>query len=81
MWCEKFCEVSGGVTVQAVMGVEEEFVFNTEVNGEPVKIAEDGRDVIVFPHPHQDPGSAVLYILELFDAPARNPNEECVTVV
>ncbi len=32
-------------------------------------------------HPHQDPGSAVLNILELLKAPARNPDEECITIV
>ena len=32
-------------------------------------------------HPHQDPGSAVLYVLELFEALARDPDEECVAIV
>lgn len=35
----------------------------------------------MFSHPHQDPGSAVLNILELLKAPARNPDEECITIV
>jgi len=41
----------------------------------------DGSDVLVFPHPHQDPGSAVLYVLELLKAPARDPDEESVAVI
>lgn len=36
---------------------------------------------MMFLHPHQDPGSAILNILELLDAPAKDPDEECVTVV
>ena len=32
-------------------------------------------------HSHQDPGSAVLNILELFKALARDPDEKCVAVV
>ena len=32
-------------------------------------------------HPHQDPGSAVLNVLELSEALARDPDEECVAIV
>ena len=32
-------------------------------------------------HSHQDPGSAVLNILELFEALARDPDEKCVAVI
>ena len=32
-------------------------------------------------HSHQDPGSAILDILELFEALARDPDEKCVAVV
>ena len=35
----------------------------------------------MFAHPHQDPGSGVLDVLESLDAFARDPDEECVTVV
>ena len=42
---------------------------------------EDRSDVLIFPHPHQDPGSAVLNVLQLLNALARNPDEECVAVV
>lgn len=37
--------------------------------------------MFVFSHPHWDPGSAVLNILELLDAPARDPSEELTAVV
>ena len=40
-----------------------------------------GVDVFIFAHPHQDPGSAVLYVLELLDALARDPDEECIAVI
>ena len=43
--------------------------------------AKDGGDVVMFTHPHQDPGSAVLNILKPLEALARDPDEECVTVV
>ena len=42
---------------------------------------EDGSDVLVFAHPHQDPSSAVLYVLELLKALARGPDEECIAVI
>lgn len=67
--------------MQTVMGVQKDLVFYTEVNRKPVQRAKDGSDVFMFPHPHQDPGSAVLNILELLEAPARDPDEECVTVI
>lgn len=58
----------------------EEFVFDAEVNGESVECVKDGGEVVlVFPHPHQDPASTVLYILELLEVPPGNPDEECIT--
>ena len=58
-----------------------DLVFNFECDREPVKGFEDGGDVFKFAHPHQDPGSTVLYVLELLDALARDPDEESITVV
>lgn len=46
---------------------------------EPMKCPDDRYDVLVLPHPHQDPDSSVLNVLELLEAPARD--EECVAVV
>ena len=37
--------------------------------------------MVVLAHPHQDPGSTVLNVLEPLDALARDPNEECIAVV
>ena len=37
--------------------------------------------MVIFAHPHQDPSSAVLYVLELPDAFVRDPDEECIAVV
>ena len=42
---------------------------------------EDGSDMFVFTGPHQDPGSAVLDVLQPLDGFARYPDEEPVTVV
>ena len=42
---------------------------------------ENGSDVIVFAHPHQDPSCAVLDVLELLKALAWGPDEECVAVI
>lgn len=71
MWGEKFSEVRGGCSVQTVMGVQEDFKLN----------AKDGSDVLMFTHLHQDPGSAVLNILEPLKALVRDSNEECVTII
>lgn len=81
IWSEQFSDVGGGAAVQTVMGVEEEIVFNAEVNSKPVKCSKDGGDVLVFPHPHRDPCSAVLDILEPLEAPDADPNEECLIVI
>ena len=37
--------------------------------------------MVIFAHPHQDPSSAVLNVLELLDAFVRDPDEECIAVV
>jgi len=42
---------------------------------------EGGCDVVVLPHPHQDPSSTVLDVLQLLDVLARDPDEECVAVI
>lgn len=47
----------------------------------PVQSVKDAGDVCMFTHPHQDPDSAVLSVLELWKALARVSDEECVTVV
>ena len=41
----------------------------------------DGCDLVVLSHPHQDPGSTVLDVLQLLDVLAGDPDEECITVV
>lgn len=37
-------------------------------------------DVFICQHPHQNPCSAILNILELLEALARYPYEKCITV-
>ena len=58
-----------------------DFVFSAEGNREPMECAEDGCNVVILAHPHQDPSSAVLDVLEPLKALARGPDEECVAVV
>ena len=69
------------MSVDALVGEEGDLVFNSECDGEPVKGFQDGGDVVIFAHPHQDPGSAVLYVLEHLDALAKDPDEECIAVI
>ena len=47
----------------------------------PVEGFEDGCDVLVLPHPHQDPGSTILDVLQTLDVLSGDPDEECVAVV
>ena len=37
--------------------------------------------MIKLSHPHQDPSSAVLNVLEPLEALARDPDEECITII
>lgn len=67
--------------MNALVGEEGDLILDSECDGEPVKRFHDGGDVIMFVHPHQDPGSGVLDVLESLDALARNPDEESITVV
>ena len=79
---EELLEVwGGGMSMDALVDEGGYRVFNSECDREPVKGFEDGVDVFIFAHPHQDPGSAVLYVLELLDALARDPDEECIAVI
>ena len=67
--------------MNALVSEEGDLVLNSEWNREPVERFEDGGDVVVFAHPHQDPGSAVLDVLQSLYAPARDPDEECIAVI
>lgn len=42
---------------------------------------EDGGDVLMFAHSHQDPSCRVLNVLQPLQALARDPNEKCIAVV
>lgn len=50
-------EVLGGMSMNVLVGGDGDLVFNSEWDREPVERFEDGGDVIVSTHPHQDPGS------------------------
>ena len=69
------------MSINALVSEKRDLELNSVCNREPVKGFQDGGDVFVLTHPHQDPGSAVLDVLKLLDAPARDPDEECVAVV
>lgn len=49
------------------MGQKGNFEFNPELDRKPVDGFEDGCDVVVLPHTHQDPGSTVLDVPKLVD--------------
>ena len=54
--------------------------FDPVLDGKPVEGLEDGCDVVVLPHPLQDPGSTILDVLQLQDVLAGDPDEESVAV-
>lgn len=55
----------GGLSVDALVSELDDLVLDSEWDREPVEGFENGGDVIVFAHPHQNPGSAVLDVLQL----------------
>lgn len=63
-----------------MVGEEAKFILNSVGNGQPVKGANTAY-VVIFAPPRQDPGSAVLNMLELLRAPARDPDEEGIAVI
>lgn len=65
----------------ALVGKETDFILNSVLNGQPVEGFQDWSDMVIFAPPRQDPGSAVLNMLELLQSPARDPDEEGITVV
>lgn len=69
------------MSVDALMSEERNLVFSSGGDGEPMQRAEDGCDVVIFPHPHQDPRRAVLDVLEPLKALAGDPDEKCVALV
>ena len=77
----KLFKVQGCAAVDTLIGQETDLVLNPEPNRKPVKFMEDGCDVLKFAHPHQDPGCAILDVLQSLQALARDPNEEGIAVV
>lgn len=69
------------MSVNTLMGEEGNVILNSQCDREPVKRFQDGGDVFMLAHPHQDSGSAILDVLKSLDAFARDPDEECITVV
>ena len=69
------------MSIEAFVGEQQNFIVDPEWDSEPVQWVEDGGYVLVFSDSHQDPGSAVLNVLQLLDVLARNPGEESVAVV
>ena len=63
------------------MGQKGKLEFDPGLDGKPVEGFEDGCDVVVLPHPLQNPGSTILDVLQLMDVLAGDPNEACVAVV
>lgn len=61
-----------------MVGEEAKFILNFVRDGQPVQGAENRGYVVIFA---PDPGSAVLNMLQLLQAPARDPDEEGVAVI
>lgn len=51
------------MSMNTLVGDEGNLIFNSEQDREPVKRFQDGSDVFMLAHPHQEPGSAVLDVL------------------
>ena len=64
--------------MEALVGQKGNLEINSVPDRKPVEGFEDGCDVVVLPHPHQDSGSTVLNVLQLLDVLAGDPDEECV---
>ena len=67
--------------MEALVGQKGDLEFDAILDRKPVEGFEDGCDVVVLPHPHQDPGSTILDVLQLLDVLAWDPDEVCVAVV
>ena len=78
---EQFFEVEWGITMEALVGQQGDFIFNPEWDRKPVEGFEDGCDVVVLSHSHQDPRSTVLNVLQLLDVLVGDPDERCIAVV
>ena len=63
------------------MGQKGDLELDPVLDRKPVEGFEDGCDVVVLPHPHQDPGSTILDVLQTLDVLSGDPDEECVAVV
>ena len=67
--------------MEALVGQKGNLEFNPVLVRKPVEGFEDGCDVVVLPHPHQDPGSTILDVLQPLEVLAGDPDEERVAVV
>ena len=80
MGCDELFEVNGGSAIEAVVGQKGDLEFDPVLDRKPVEGFEEWCDVVVLPHPHQDPGSTILDVLQLQDVLAGDPDEESVAV-
>ena len=67
--------------MEALVGQKGDLELDPELARKPVERFGDGCDVVVLPHPHQDPGSTILDVLQPLDVLAGDPDEECITLV
>lgn len=81
VWTDEFFKVHWCAAMDTLIGQEADLIVNPGPNREPMEVMKDGCDVFKFTHPHQDPGSTVLNVLQSLQTPARDPDEECITVV
>ena len=66
--------------MEALVGQKGDLELDPVLDRKPVEGFEDGCDVVVLPHPHQDPGSTILDVLQPLDVLAKDPDEECIAV-
>ena len=67
--------------MEALLGRKGDLVFDPVLDRKPVDGFEDGCDVVVLPHSHQDPDSTILDVLQQLYVLAGDSDEGCIKVV
>ncbi len=67
--------------MDTLVGEEGNLILNPVWDREPMERFKDWSDMIIFAHPHQDPNSTVLNVLQLLEAFARDLDKERIIIV
>ena len=73
---EEIRQVGGGEVVNGLESVQQDFEVSSELDGEPVKLLEDGGDVMKGGGSGDDPGCRVLNHLEFMEGFVGGTKEE-----